>query len=57
MAKTASPSLPEIKLPTFDLDGLFARQKANLATLHEVQNVLVETAQAIAWAQYGWFGL
>jgi hypothetical protein len=56
MAKTASPSLPEIKLPTFDLDALLARQKANLAILHEMQNVLVETAQAIVRAQYGWFG-
>jgi hypothetical protein len=55
MAKAASSSLPEIKLATFDLDALFARQKASLATLHEVQNVLVETAQAIARAQYGWF--
>jgi len=55
MARTASPSFPEIKLLTFDLDALLARQKANLAILHEVQNVLVETAQAIVRAQYGWF--
>jgi hypothetical protein len=43
VTNTASPSLSEIKLPTFDLDVVFARQKAGLATLREVQNVLVET--------------
>ena len=55
MAKAASASSPEVKLSKFDLDALFSRQKANFATLHEVQNVLVETAQAIARVQYSWF--
>jgi hypothetical protein len=55
VTNTASPSLSEIKLPTFDLDVVFARQKAGLATLREVQNVLVETTQAVVRAHYGWF--
>lgn len=60
MAKIASASslpqfkLPELKLPKPDLDALFGLQKANLATLHEVQSVLVDAAQAIARVQYGW---
>ena len=45
--------LPEPKLPKFDLDALFAVQKANLATAHEAQAVLVEAFQAIAKAQQG----
>jgi hypothetical protein len=60
MAKIAStPSstpgfkLPELKLPKFDLDALFAVQKANLATTHEAQTVLVDAVQAIAKAQQG----
>ena len=61
MAKIASASsplpefkLPGLKLPKLDLDALFGLQKANLATLHEVQSVLVDAAQAIARVQYGW---
>ena len=60
MAKIAStPSsttgfkIPELKLPKFDLDALFAVQKANLATAHEAQTVLVEAFQAIAKVQQG----
>ena len=60
MAKIASaPSstpgfkLPELKLPKFDLDALFAVQKANLATAHEAQTVLVDAFQAIAKVQQG----
>ena len=45
---------PEFKLPKFDLDVLFATQNANLATVHQAQNVLVEAAQAIAKVQYGY---
>ena len=45
--------LPEPKLPKFDLDALFAVQKANLATAHEAQTVLVEAFQAIAKVQQG----
>ncbi len=55
MTNTALPFPPEIKLSPFDLDVLFARQKASLAILCEVQNVLVETTQAVVRAQYGWF--
>jgi hypothetical protein len=46
--------IPEFKLPKFDLDALFATQNANLATVHQAQNVLVEAAQAIAKVQYGY---
>jgi hypothetical protein len=45
--------LPELKLPTFDLDALFAVQKANLAAAHEAQTVLVDAVQAIAKVQQG----
>jgi len=45
---------PGFKLPKFDLDALFATQNANLAAVHEVQNVLVGAAQAIAKVQYGY---
>ena len=45
--------LPELKLPKFDLDALFAVQKANLATTHEAQTVLVEAFQAITKVQQG----
>jgi hypothetical protein len=46
--------IPEFKLPKFDLDALFATQNANLATVHQAQNILVEAAQAIAKVQYGY---
>src|SRR4051794_32556256 len=45
---------PGFKLPTFDLDALFATQTANLAAVHEVQNVLADAVQAIAKVQYGY---
>src|SRR3954453_8384574 len=45
---------PGFKLPTFDLDVLFATQQANLAAVHEVQNVLADAVQAIAKVQYGY---
>ena len=56
MAKTsAAPSpAPEPKLPKIDLDALFGAQKANLATAHEAESVLLGTAQAIAKAQHGY---
>lgn len=44
MAKTQTPK--------FDLDALFAMQRANLAVIHEAQTVLVEAGQAIVKAQY-----
>jgi hypothetical protein len=58
VAKIASSSapgfkLPEPKLPKFDLDALFAVQKANLAAAHEAQTVLVDAFQAIAKVQQG----
>ena len=52
-SSTAGFKLPELKLPKFDLDALFAVQKANLATAHEAQTVLVEAFQAIAKVQQG----
>jgi flagellar biosynthesis/type III secretory pathway protein FliH len=56
MAKTsAAPSpAPEPKLPKIDLDALFGAQKANLATAHEAESVLLGAAQAIAKAQHGY---
>ena len=42
------------KFPKFDLDALFAAQKANLAAAHEAQSILLGTAEAIAKAQYGY---
>jgi hypothetical protein len=45
--------VPEFKLPKVDIDALFASYKANLAVLHEAQNVLVDAAQAIAKVQHG----
>src|SRR3954471_974391 len=45
---------PDFKLPKFDLDTLFATQQANLAAVHEAQNVLADAAQAIAKVQYGY---
>jgi hypothetical protein len=57
IASTPSPTtgfkLPEPKLPKFDLDALFAVQKANLAAAHEAQIVLVDAFQAIAKVQPG----
>ena len=56
MAKPSVVTLPtpEFKLPTFDLDALFATQKANLAAVHEAQSVLTDAAHAIAKVQYGY---
>lgn len=55
MTRTAFPQfkLPEMKLPKFNLDALFSLQKANLAAVQEVQNVLVDAAQAVVKLQYG----
>ena len=52
-SSTAGFKLPEPKLPKFDLDALFAVQKANLAAAHEAQTVLVDAFQAIAKVQQG----
>jgi hypothetical protein len=46
--------LPELKLPKFDLEAVFALQKANLAAAQEAQNVLLEAAQAVAKIQHGY---
>ena len=45
---------PELKLPKFDLDGLFSSQKANLTAAHEAQTVLFGAAEAVAKVQYGY---
>lgn len=45
------PSFPELKLPKVNLDALSALQTANLAAVHEAQNVLLEAAQAVVRAQ------
>jgi hypothetical protein len=49
----AQVQAPQFKLPKIDLDTLFAVQKANLAVIHEAQNVLVDAAQAIVRKQHG----
>ena len=60
MAKPAFPSfptdfkLPELKLPEFDLNAVFAAQQANLATVREAQMVLTGAIQAITEVQYGY---
>lgn len=50
----AQVQAPQFKLPKIDLDTLFAVQKANLAVIHEAQNVLVDAAQAIVRKQHGY---
>ena len=54
MAKPDVVTFPtsEFKLPKLDLDTLFASQTANLAAVHEAQNVLTGAVQAIAKVQY-----
>lgn len=42
-----------IKFPTVDLDAVFGLQKANVATMQDAQNVVLEAAQAVARVQYG----
>jgi hypothetical protein len=56
MTKATTPTLPltEFKVPKFDIDAVFAAQKANLAAMQEAQNVLIDAAQAIIKAQYDW---
>jgi hypothetical protein len=56
MAKTSVASFPapEPKLPKVNLDALFGAQRANLATAHEAETVLLGAAQAIAKAQHGY---
>ncbi len=46
--------LPELKLPTLDLPGLFAVYNANLAAAYEAQTVMVDAIHAIAKTQYGY---
>jgi hypothetical protein len=41
-------------LPKIDLDRLFANHAANLAALRDAQDILVQTAQTVLKAQYGW---
>jgi hypothetical protein len=50
----AKITLPEFKLPKFDLEALLGLQKSNLAVVHETQTVLVDAFQAIARLQYGY---
>lgn len=56
MAKATFPEfkLPELKLPTIDLEALFGLQKANLAVAQETQSVVLEAAQAILRLQQGY---
>ena len=56
MAKTSLPQVtfPELKLPKFDLDGMVALQRANVAAVREAQDVLIEAAYAIAKVQKSW---
>jgi hypothetical protein len=52
-SSTTGFKLPEPKLPKFDLDAVFAVQKANLAAVHKAQTALVDAFQAIAKVQQG----
>jgi hypothetical protein len=56
MAKTAlpQPTFPEMKLPKFDLDAMFALHRANVAAVREAQDVLIEAAHAITQVQKSW---
>lgn len=51
MARTTSP---KVTLPKFDLDGLFALQRANLESLTQAQQVWVDATQAIVRLQHNW---
>ncbi len=50
MARTA----PKLTFPKFDLESLFALQKANLDSLTQAQHVWVDAAQAILRLQHSW---
>ena len=56
MAKTAASATftPNFKLPRVDVDAAFALYRANFAAVREAHDVVVEAAQAVAKAQYGW---
>ena len=43
-----------VPFPRVDVDAVFALYRANLAAAREAQDVLVEAAEAVAKAQYGW---
>jgi hypothetical protein len=45
----AAPTFPKL-----NLDTVFALQKANLGAVREVQDILLDTTQALARLQYGW---
>jgi hypothetical protein len=48
------PAVPGTTFPRIDLDAVFALHRANLAAAREAYDVLVEAAEAVAKAQYGW---
>ena len=43
-----------VPFPRVDIDAVFALYRANLAAARAAQDVLVEAAEAVAKAQYGW---
>ena len=45
---------PGVKLPRVDVGAVFALYRANLAAARQAQDILVEAAEAVAKAQYGW---
>jgi hypothetical protein len=49
-----TPTFPQFATTKIDFDALFALQKANVETLLQAQQILIEAAQAAAKAQYGW---
>ena len=49
-----TPTFPQFPVAKIDFDALFALQKANVETLLQVQNVVIEAMQAASKAQYGW---
>jgi phasin family protein len=62
MATKTAPKfeLPKFEMPKFDVPGLnidafVAMHKANMETMVEAQSVMMQTAEAMARLQYGWF--
>ncbi len=49
-----TPTFPKFPVAKFDFDALFALQKANVETMLQAQQVVIEAMQAAAKTQYGW---
>ncbi len=49
-----TPTFPQFPAAKIDFDALFALQKANVETVLQAQQVLIDAMQAATKAQYGW---